>query len=436
MSLRDLFLALVIFGLLPFILTSPYIGVLVWSWLGYMNPHRLTWGFAYHFPWVELVAITTILGFIFSRKDKFRLPWTGVTICFLLLLLWTGVTTIFALSPAIAQERLEVFAKIMVLVFFTLLLVQTRERIHWLVWVIALSLGFYGVKGGLFVILTGGHSHVYGPPQSFIANNNDLALALAMTIPLMRYLQLQAQKKWVRVGLGCAMGLTAVAILGTYSRGGMLTLAVVFMAIFWKTRGKFLIGAMVLIAIPLVLATVPQKWYTRMSTIETYQQDESAMGRIQSWKFAFNTAVDRPLVGGGFRSYTNLQAWHRYAPPGSVDRAIHSIYFEMLGEQGFVGFGLFVLMLFLSWRNTVWVRKRTKGLPEWRWAYDLASMLQASGIAYSVGGAFLPLPYFDLAYQLLAVLALVRYRVEQELPEVAPARTRAAKQRMEKELTA
>lgn len=434
--MRDLALALVIFGLLPFCLASPYIGVLVWSWLGYMNPHRLTWGFAYSFPWVELVAITTILGFIFSAKEKFRLPLTGVTACFLMLVLWTGVTTIFALSPHVAQQRFDVFFKIMVLVFFTLLLVQSRERLHWLVWVIALSLGFYGVKGGIFVILTGGHYHVYGPPQSFIANNNDLALALAMTIPLMRYLQLQSPQKWVKIGLWCAMGLTAVAILGTYSRGGMLTLAAVFVAMFWKTRGKFLLAVVAVIAIPIVLATVPQKWYSRMDTIQNYQQDQSAMGRIQSWKFAFNTAVDRPLVGGGFRSYTNLQAWRKYAPPGSIDRAIHSIYFGMLGEQGFVGLFVFLLMLFLSWRNTVWIRRQTRDLPEWRWAYDLASMLQASGIAYGIGGAFLPLPYFDLAYQLLAILALVRYRVEQDLPVTERARLHQAEPAAEKELTA
>lgn len=423
MSLRDLLVALTVFGLLPFIFASPYIGVLVWSWLGYMNPHRLTWGFAYHFPWVELVAITTMLAFIINTKEKFRIPWNGTIACFLTLLLWTGVTTMFALSPASAQEQLEVFAKVMVLVFFTLLLVQTRERIHWLVWVIAISLGFYGVKGGIFVLVTGGRYHVYGPPQSFIANNNDLALALCMTIPLMRYLQLQATKKWVKVGLWWAMGLTAIAILGTYSRGGMLTLAAVLVMMFMKSRGKIVLAVVALIAIPLVLATVPQQWYERMDTISHYQQDESAVGRIQSWEFAFNTALHRPLVGGGFRSYENLNAWHRYAPPDSVDRAIHSIYFEMIGEQGFVGFALFMLLLLLSWRNIVFVRKRTVDLQQWRWAYDLASMLQVSGVAYAVGGAFAPQAYFDLSYQLLAIAALVRYRVEQEAPALARVET-------------
>lgn len=432
--MRDLVLALVIFGLLPFILISPYIGVLVWSWLDYMNPHRLTWGFAYGFPWVQMVAITTILGFILSSKEKFRLPFKGVTVCFFLLVIWSAITSYFAFVPEVAWSRYDVFIKTMVLVFFTLVLVQTRERLHWLVWVIALSLGFFGVKGGLFTIVTGGHYHVIGPPQSFIHNNNDIALALAMAVPLMRYLQLQEKQKWVKVGLWCAMGLTSVAVLGTYSRGGMLTLAAVLLMLFWKTRGKVLVGVVLIAAIPIMLTLVPQKWYARMETIDNYRQDASAMGRIQSWKFATHVALDRPLVGGGFRPYLDPGAWNQYAPPNTYAREIHSIYFKALGEQGFVGFAIFMLMLFLSWRNLVLVRKRTKGIPEWKWAYDLASMLYVSGVAYCVGGAFSPLPYFDLAYQLLAIGVLVRYRVEQDLPVTAGARAPVKQHSLKEEL--
>jgi probable O-glycosylation ligase (exosortase A-associated) len=413
--MRDLLLALIIFGVLPFCFTSPYIGVLVWSWLGYMNPNRLTFGFAYSFPWVEIVAITTILGFIASRKEKFRMPMRGVTICFFLLLIWMAVTSAFAFVPNVAWARFDVHFKIMVLVFMTLMLVNTKERLHWLIWVIALSIGFYGVKGGLFTISTGGGYRVHGPSGSFIANTNDIAFAMAMVLPLMRYLQLQETKKWIRIGLWGAMGLTAISILGTYSRGGMLTLAAVLLMMFWKTRGKWLVGVIAVIGIPIMLTLVPQKWYQRMSTIETYHQDASAMGRIQSWKFATNLALDRPLVGGGFRPYLRRDVWNRYAPPHTVNREIHSIYFKMLGEQGFVGFAIFLALLFLSWRNLVWARKRTKGLAEWKWAFDLSSMLYVVGVAYCVGGAFLPRPYFDLAYQLLAVALLVRVRVEQGL---------------------
>lgn len=434
--MRDLVLALVVFSLLPLVVTSPYIGVLVWSWLDYMNPQRLTWGFAYSFPWVEIVAIATIVGFILSGEEKLRMPVKGVTICFILLLVWAAVTSYFAFVPDVAWVRYSVFAKTMVLVFLTLILIQTRERIHWLVWVIVLSIGFFGVKGGLFTIATGGNYHVFGPEKSFIHNNNALALAMGMVIPLMRYLQLQAAKKWVRIALWCAMGLTSFAILGTYSRGGMLTLAAVLMMLFWKTRGKLLLGIALIIALPIMLAFIPQKWYQRMGTIETYQQDASAMGRIQSWKFATNIALHRPLVGGGFRPYLDHNAWQKYAPPGSIPRAIHSIYFKMLGNQGFVGFAIYMVLLFLSWRNLVWVRKRTKHLADWKWAYDLASMLIVSGVAYGVGGAFAPLSYFDLAYQLLAIGLLVRCRVEKDIPVTVAERVPVGQRPAHGELTA
>jgi probable O-glycosylation ligase (exosortase A-associated) len=413
--MRDLVLALVIFGALPFCLMSPYIGILVWSWLSYMNPHRLTWGFATNFPWVEIVAIATMLGLVFSNKEKFRLPMRGVTICFFLILGWMAVTSSFAFVPHVAWARFDIHLKVMVLVFLTLMLVNTRERLHWLIWVIVVSIGFYGVKGGIFTIATGGQYMVHGPPHSFIANTNDIALAMAMVLPLMRYLQLQEKQKWIRMGLWCAMGLNAISILGSYSRGGMLTLAAVLLMMFWKTRGKWVVAAVGIVAVPLMLTLVPQKWYQRMGTIETYHQDASAMGRIQSWKFATNLALDRPLVGGGFRPYLRRDVWDRYAPPDTKNREIHSIWFKMLGEQGFVGLSFFLALLFLSWRNLVWVRRRTKQAPELKWAHDMSSMLYVTGVAYCVGGSFLPQPYFDLAYQLLAMALLVRVHVEKKL---------------------
>jgi probable O-glycosylation ligase (exosortase A-associated) len=385
--MRDIALALFIFGTLPFILMRPYIGLLVWSWIGYMNPHRLCYGFAVSFPWVQMVAIVTLASFFFSKESK-RIPSSAISILLVMFLLWTGLTTFFAAVPDSAWKAWLEFAKVLVMVFVTLALVNNRERIHWLIWMIVVSLGFYGVKGGAFTIFSGGANHVFGPPASFIADNNALALALCMTLPFMRYLQLHSSRKIVRTGLGFSMLLTGVAVLGTYSRGGLVALVVVAGALFLKSRGRLAV-ALVIVAVGFAAYHfMPAKWTDRMGTLHHAEQTDSGETRIQSYEFALNVALHRPLLGGGFNVYQSDSLWRSYGPEGAIPRAIHSIYFRVLGEQGFPGLVLFLMLLFASWKNCSRVRKKTRDMPDMKWAFDLASMLLHDGWGVPANGLF------------------------------------------------
>jgi len=404
--MRGIVLALIIFGTIPFILTNPYVGLLVWSWIGYMNPHRLTYGFAYSFPWVMLIAIVTLVSLAISKESK-KIPWSTVSVLLALFLLWTGFTTYFAVMQDSAWDKWQQLAKTLVMVFVTLMLVNTRKRMDWLVWVIAVSLGFYGIKGGLFTMLGGGASHVLGPAGSFIGENNSIALALCMTLPFMRYLQLHSARKWVRVGLGVSMLLTGIAVLGTYSRGGLIALVVVAGALVLKSRGRVAIVATMLMVGLIAWHFMPPQWTERMDTLQHATETDSAETRIQSWEFSANVALHRPLLGGGFNIYESRPMWQRYGPEGAKPRAVHSIYFRILGEQGFVGLALFLGLLVASWRNCSRVRKRTRQIGDMKWAFDLASMLQVSLVAFAAAGAFLPMSYFDLSYQLMALSALL-----------------------------
>ncbi len=405
--MRDIAFALIMLGLIPLAAIRPYIGLLVWSWLGYMNPHRLTFGFAYSFPWVMLVAAVTLLSLGVGKENK-RIPRSTVSVLLMMFLLWTGLTTFFAVLPDAAWVSWQTFAKIMVMVFVTLMLINSRERMHWLIWVIVISLGYYGLKGGLFTITSGGGNRVFGPAGSFIGDNNDLAQALCMVLPLMRYLQLQSSRKMVKVGLGLAMFLTGVAILGTYSRGGFIALAVVSAALLLKSR-KRLTLAIALMAIGLTAYHfMPPEWSARMDTIHHAEDVNTMQSRIQSWEFAANVALHRPLTGGGFKVYESEALWNRYAPEDAVQRAVHSIYFRVLGEQGFPGLAIFIGLLVASWRSCAYVRNKSRHLPNEKWAFDLSSMLQISVLAFMVAGLATTSSYFDLSYQLMAMCALLK----------------------------
>src|SRR6266545_4457846 len=134
--MRDIALTLVIFGSLPFILWRPYIGILVWTWIGFMNPHRLTWGFAYDMPFALIVALVTLVSMLISREPK-KVPWTRETIVLLMFVVWMAITTIFAEYPELAWQHLNKVAKIQLMIFVTLVLMQRKERINQLVWVMA-----------------------------------------------------------------------------------------------------------------------------------------------------------------------------------------------------------------------------------------------------------------------------------------------------------
>ena len=401
--MRDILVTAIIFGALPFVFRRPWIGILLWSWVGYMNPHRLTWGFAYDFPFAMVVGLVTIVAFFFSREKK-EMLWTRETVLLLVFIGWMLFTTFFAFYPESAWAQWNKVWKIQLMVFLTVLLITDRQKLHWLIWVIALSLGFYGVKGGIFTILNGGSYRVQGPVGSFIEGNNELALAMLMGIPLIRYLYLQETHKWLKRGLASALVLTAVAAIGSQSRGALLGMVAMGMFLWLKSRDKIVTGFYISVVVIILAAIMPQAWYDRMDTINTYEEDQSAQGRINAWHTAFNVAKDR-ITGGGFDMW-EPPVFRRYAPNPFLVLDVHSIYFEVMGEHGFIGFALFMLLGVMTWIRAQQIIKRCKYDPDKKWAVDLAAMIQVSLIGYAAGGAFLGLAYFDLPYHLLIIILL------------------------------
>jgi probable O-glycosylation ligase (exosortase A-associated) len=401
--MRDLFVTGVIFSLIPFIFKRPWVGILLWSWLGYMNPHRLAWGFAYDFPFSMIVGLVTIVAFMASKEKK-EMPWTRETIVLLIFVGWMLLTTFFALYPDLAWLQWNKVWKIQLMIFLTALIIKDRQQLHWLIWVIALSLGFYGVKGGIFTILNGGAYRVQGPAASFIGGNNEMALALVMTIPLIRYLHLQETRRWIKTGLASAMVLTGVAAIGSQSRGGLVAMVAMGLFLWLKSRNKIVTGFYMAIAVIIMASVMPQEWYDRMNTIKTYQEDQSAQGRINAWHTAFNVAKNR-ITGGGFETF-QPPTFRQYAPDPWNVHDVHSIYFEQIGEQGFIGFGLFMLLGLMAWIRGQQIIERCKKVPDKKWASDLASMIQVSLIGYAAGGAFLGMSYWDLPYHLMIILLL------------------------------
>ena len=411
--MRDILITVIVLGLLPFILRSPRIGAYVWAWLSLMNPHRGAFGFARSIPFAHLVALSTLVSFLFSR-DRRPFPVNSITVTQVLLLVWMSITCFFALNTTeIVLERWIFVFKIQLMLFVTLMLIRGREQIERLIWVVTLSVGFYGVKGGIWTLMGGGSGRVWGPAGSMIEGNNEVGLALVMLIPFMYFLHQVSTRRLIRAALVFAIVTSCFAILGTQSRGALL--ALVGMAFVLALKGKRPIQMSLLLGTLLVSAILfmPESWTGRMETIKGYEADSSAMSRIYAWKTMWALALDRPLVGGGFAS-DNAAVFAAYAPErvgdyvGGAVFVAHSIYFQALGEHGFPGLLLYLLLGFFTWKKAAEIAKKTEMDTELRtWVPMLMRMVQVSLAGFAAGGAFLSLVYFDLPYYIVAYVVLV-----------------------------
>src|ERR1700730_4359332 len=249
LKMRDYVLTAVVFALVPICVARPWLGILTWYWLGLMNPHRLTWDFAHAMQFAMLIGGATLFGALLAR-DRRPIPWERELVLVVILLAYFTFTTFFAWAPGYAWPQLEKLAKIILMTVVATMFIYGKARIRYLLLVVAGSIGYYGIKGGVWAITTGGGEQVLGPEGSFIEGNTALSLALNMVIPLMVALAREEGSLWLRRGLYLSAGLSAVASFFTYSRGGWLGLAVVIVMLMFQIKNtQRMLLASVMVAI-------------------------------------------------------------------------------------------------------------------------------------------------------------------------------------------
>ena len=314
-------------------------------------------------------------------------------------------------------------------------LFQDRERLRWLYVVTAVSLGLHGLKGGLWVLRTGGGERVYGPERSFFWDNNTLGLALCMVLPILLYLSRDEPRVWLRRAMRVIFAFSIIAILFTYSRGAFIGLLVVLTGLVWRSpwRWRFAAGALV---ISLVVVTVmPARLRERISSIGEQQSSEtrdiSVAGRIEAWATATQIAMGHPFFGEGFRALWQPDLWTQfYGYEFTAARDAHSLYFEVMAEHGFLGLGIYLVvvgntLIILSRVSRRWHGDATHG-----YLANYAEMTRLALLPYLVSGASLGVAYFDLYFLLVGMSAILWSLSEEAAAAVssaAPAATGRAR---------
>jgi probable O-glycosylation ligase (exosortase A-associated) len=395
-----------------FALRRPSFGLLTFGLLGFVAPQSYMWGFGRTFPFSQVIAVSTVLGLILSAERK-TLAIQRESLLLILLWLLFGASTLDALYPAKALEQLLLVSKIFFMIIVATMVINSDDKRDALIRIVGYSLGFYGLKGGLFVVLSGGEMIVYGPEGSFLYANNSIGLGLAMNIPVLLYLIKIETSPWLRWTLRLMLLFTYPAIVCTYSRGAWLGMLVVTAMGVLKSRKKvMLIGlaCVVTIAGQLILSQKgPERLISRYDSLVNYEEDSSAQSRFWNWEFCKRVGLARPVAGGGFDLY-GLESYATFYPeflerwPGKV-WSCHSTWLTIFAEHGISGSVIWLALVVSSLMSLRQIRAYgvTSGKLH---VLKFSDMVQSSLLAYFVVGTFIDAAYFDILYYFIAFIII------------------------------
>lgn len=424
--MRDLIVFLFVMAMMPTAFRRPYLGMLLFSWLAYMRPQDLCWGFARTMRLSFFVSIAMLAGWWANEQGRRPFTrWEPRTSLMMLLMV------LIAISYGQAQIQDEYtnryffeYCKIVVIALFTVGQCDTKERLRGMFWVIAVSLGFYGVKNGMIGVLKGGGGQILRGPGGMLEDNNDFALALVMNVPLLWYLGIGEKKQWVRKATMAAVGLTIVTVLLTHSRGAFLSLCFTAMWIAWRS-GKLVRALGVLFVLAALFPVfAPEHVLERLSSIGD-TKESSANARLTAWATAFEMIKDNPLWGVGMRNFQPRYPEYSVVPIGVGQQTYvaHNSYFQIWAESGTLAFIVYLGVLASVFLSLGRIYRKCRYRPDLQWASNYARMMEATTVGFSVGAFFLNRGHFDLFYHWLALVAALNLCVRSALlrpPEAAP----------------
>jgi len=207
------------------------------------------------------------------------------------------------------------------------------------------------------------------------------------------------------------------ASLSSWSRGALLTMIALTFTLILNSNRKYLAIPLVLIGAFFVKDYLPAEWFGRMNTLETYEEDGSAMGRIEAWTDGWNHTLSHPFTGSGFEGWIVV-----------TNRDWHSSYIEMLAEHGFIAFGLWFSMIIGTFISLTRLIKKFKGIEGMEWVGNYSLAVRTSLMCYMIGTAFLGLSYWDLLYHLIFISVLIKKFANEQITRIPEAKNFATTQ--------
>lgn len=405
-------------------LRRPFLLVLVYAYIDIVSPQRLSYYLLNSYPISAIAFAFAALGWlIFDAKKDSRFSFRQLLM--ILLLGYCAWTTSHADFPIEAVKKWDWVWKALVFAIFLPFTLRTRLRIEALALVMVLCASSIIITGGIKTLTAGGG---YGVLNLMVNDNSGLyegstisTVAIAI-IPLILWLTHYGTifpPDWRARAFGWGLSFACLLIpIGTETRTGLLCILFLGGLMLLHAKRRVVYGALLGVTALAAVPFLPSTFTNRMDTIQNYQGDESASTRIAVWKWTWDYVRDHPQ-GGGFDAY--LQNSFQYMSnrvdgEGGVTRvertlvvdkgrAYHSAYFEMLGEQGFLGFLLWALIHGVSLARTEWLRRHYSRLadPGTVWVAPLALALQQGHLVYLLGALFIGIAFQPFVFMLLAL---------------------------------
>lgn len=423
--MRDFIMLGAMLFLVPLALTKSFNAYLLWGWTALLSPNFYLFGFMQGLRYNLIFAAFAIGLWMLGKLDlKGKISANSTTVLLAAFMIQVTLGALFGYDDNpwnwVTYDR---FIKSAIFALLMPLFVTTRLRLHALVLVICLALGFHGFVEGGKMLVSGGAHKVRGIPTTMMSDNNHFAVGMSMVLPILVYLMFNLKERLARFAAMAGLGLTVLSVISTNSRGGFLCLAV--LAIWYSVTSRRKVLATVLVVLMAVLAVqfAPESWFERIDSIKSAEQDTSFMGRVIAWKISTAVGLANPILGGGLHAIQSGPVWHEFMyridflsfistpPVEAFPRAAHSIYFEIFGDLGFIGLALFLGLIINAFLTARHIRKLVASRPDLQWARDLSDGLKLSLVAYCVGGAGVSLGYFDLVYILFMLQETLRQHV-------------------------
>ena len=423
--MQSLFLSAVFAAFMVAGVYAPFAAALGFIWVDIVRPQQLAYSIINGQPLSFIAAVVTLV--LFAAKDKKAPPKFGPILSLIaLFLVWITFTTALSTFPTQAWSKWDWASKVVIFALLIPYIFRSRVQIEAFLLVFVFSSGTILFSAGIKTLLGGGGYGtlaVLGTGNTGLSESSTLAVVCVMLIPLimflMRYTLIFPRNKLTQALFLGMIVIALSAVVGTTARTGIIAVGVMcLMSLAQSKKKMWWIAGFALTAVVIMnLDLSSTRWGSRMSTIETYNSDGSAMGRIKVWQWTVEYIGSHPL-GGGFDAYLHNRILGagpdgetQYLPDGQIGgKAFHSIYFEVLGEQGIPGFIMYYLMVALTLMKLFKLKKTWKDDPGLGWVSALANAMVTMIMVFLAGGSFVGIAYQPYIFYLVGfTVALDQY---------------------------
>lgn len=423
--IRGVLVRLIVAMAVPISFLSPFNGILWYLWYSHGRPNDFIWPQYAFNSGALLLAVATLAGYFLFELPYSPLRFRGLIVV-TMFWAWIGLSTLASTDRVLSLPKFLQYTNILIITYLVAAMANSESRVRSVIVVIAVAIGFLGSKCAFDFLVTGAQFRAQGV-GGLMKEQNEFALCLNMAIPLLVGLSSMLKTFWQRWGLRAAAGGCAVAVIGTYSRSGLLGLGLATFLLTWYSKKRTLwFGAMALASVALV-AFGPQKALDRYKTISTAfaaffekastgkvteDVDPSALGRLQAWEAGTKMVKAHPVLGVGPLNF--LPQFQNYFP-GYHARVAHNAFVALAAESGIPAALLFALFIVLAIVDMWWTRRKLREIPELAELAAECLIIQMALTVYIVPNFFINRQNLDLMYHLVGlsvgVSALAQLRI-------------------------